>query len=94
MNRRVIWTVNPQVPGSSPGRGARFRIKHLAIHRGGFLLFWGPIWGRNTESPCVGIILFNKKFIKFTKGYFVGMVWSEVDTDKLTPPLSDKVSPC
>ncbi len=40
VTRPVGCTVNPQVPGSSPGRGAK-RILHLATILGGFLLFKG-----------------------------------------------------
>jgi hypothetical protein len=47
-------TVNPQVPGSSPGRGATEFVADLGLSPAtpaGLLSFWD----RNTESPRVGI---------------------------------------
>jgi hypothetical protein len=47
-------TVNPQVPGSSPGRGATEFVTDLGLSPASptGLLF---LWDRYTESPRVGI---------------------------------------
>ena len=50
----LLRSVNPQVPGSSPGRGATEFVADLGLSPAipaGLLFFWD----RYTESPRVGI---------------------------------------
>jgi hypothetical protein len=51
-------SVNPQVPGSSPGWGAKNFVAYLALSPAiavGLFAFWGPPGDRYTESPAVGM---------------------------------------
>ncbi len=47
-------SVNPQVPGSSPGRGAK-NIKGLDRKVQPLFLFVGPIWDPRPETPSSGV---------------------------------------